>query len=295
MDAITFALSYALIWLISRLPMRMIYACSDCLYLVVYYLARYRRKVVFNNLTRAFPEKGPAEITRLAKKFYRFFCDVGLEIFVSQRWSYEKIGQFYRVKNPEIVDYQKTQHRNVMIIAGHHGNWEWTRTFTARCNIHIIAIYKPLSNKYFDRWVRRLREDENHTVIPMEQSLRTILDFENRKVPYLSYLVADQRPLPAQIHHWITFLNQDTPVYTGPERIARKTGPAVMFLKTRRVKRGLYDVELIPITDHPADTAENEITHTFFRMLEEMIREQPELYLWSHNRWKFSREDIQGR
>jgi KDO2-lipid IV(A) lauroyltransferase len=127
----------------------------------------------------------------------------------------------------------------------------------------------------------------------MERSLRTILDFEKRKIPYLSYMVADQRPLPAQIHHWINFMNQDTPVFSGPERIARKTGQVVIFLKIRRIKRGYYEVDLIPVTDNPANTHENEITDTYFCMLEEMIREQPELYLWTHNRWKFSRKDFQ--
>jgi KDO2-lipid IV(A) lauroyltransferase len=200
----------------------------------------------------------------------------------------------YKVRNPEIVDNYIKQNRNVMIIAGHHGNWEWTRSFTAVCNIHIIAIYKPLSNKYFNRWVVRVREDENHTVVPMDQSFRTIIDFERRKVPYLSYLVADQRPLPVQIHRWINFLNQDTPVFSGPEKIAMKTGQVVIFLKIHRVKRGLYEVDLIPITDNPAGASENEITDSYFRMLEEMIREQPELYLWSHNRWKFTREDVPG-
>ncbi|OFY52680.1 MAG: hypothetical protein A2Y87_04935, partial [Bacteroidetes bacterium RBG_13_46_8] len=208
MDAITFALTYVLIWLLSGLPFRMVCYFSDFIYLVTYYLIGYRKKIVYKNLHAAFPEKDAEEITRLAKKFYHFFCDVGLEIFISQKWSYEKIGQRYHVKNPEIVDHYLKQHKNVMIIAGHHGNWEWTRSFTALCRVHVIAIYKPLSNKYFNRWVIRLREDKNHTVVPMERSLRTILDFEKSKMPYLSYMVADQRPLKAQIHHWINFLNQ---------------------------------------------------------------------------------------
>jgi len=291
MDAITFALSYAMIWLLSLLPFRVVYFFSDLMYLFAYYLIGYRKETVFKNLRSAFPEKDEGEITRLARKFYHFFCDVGLEIFISQKWSYEKIGKRYHVNNQEIVDNYLDKHQNVMVLAGHHGNWEWTRSFTALCKVHVIAIYKPLSNKYFNRWVIRLREDINHSVIPMERSLRTILDFENRKVPYLSYMVIDQRPLKAQIHHWITFMNQDTPVFSGPERIARKTGQAVIFLKIRRGKRGFYEVDLIPLTDDPAGTHENEITDSYFRMLEETIREQPEVYLWSHNRWKFSRKD----
>jgi len=293
MDAITFGLSYAMIWLLSMFPLKIVYLFSDFLYLITYYMVGYRREVVFRNLSRAFPDKDPAEITSLAKRFYHFFCDVGLEIFVSQRWSYDKIGQIYKVRNPEIVDHYFNQHRNVMIIAGHHGNWEWTRSFTALCPAHVIAVYKPLSNKYFNRWIIRLREDENHTVVSMDHSLRTILDFERRKVPYLSYLVADQRPRKIQIHHWINFLNQDTPVFAGPERIAVKTGQAVLFLKIKKLKRGHYEVDLIPISGQPENTSENEITDTYFRMLEEMIREQPEIYLWSHNRWKFVREEVQ--
>jgi KDO2-lipid IV(A) lauroyltransferase len=265
------------------------------LYFVTYYIAGYRKEVVFKNLSTAFPEKNPTEIRQLAKKFYRFFCDVGLETFISQKWSYEKIGKGYKVSNPQIVDYHIKNNRNVMILAGHHGNWEWTRSFTALCNVHVIAVYKPLSNKYFNRWIVSVREDENHTVVPMDQSFRTILDFERKNVPYLSYLVADQRPLRSQIHHWLTFLNQDTPVFTGPEKIARKTGQAVLFLRERRVRRGLYDVDLIQITDNPSGIPENEITDRYFRLLEEMIREQPEIYLWSHNRWKLKREDVQVR
>jgi len=295
MKFVLFAIAYSMIWLFSKLPVRILYAFSSFLSLLIYYLFPYRKKIVFRNISRSFPEKSEKEISILVRKFYRFFCDTFTESFTSLHWPYEKLEKRYTVKNPELIQEMFDRKRNVMLVFGHYGNWEW---FGARyiktCPFKVLIIYKPLHNKYFNRWIERVREHKNSIHVPSENSFRTILEHEREKIPYLSLMLADQRPMRKNIQHWTTFLNQDTPVFLGPEKIARKTGQVVIFMNTRQIKRGHYQIEFVKITENPGNTAQYEITDTYFRMLESLIREQPELYLWSHKRWKFSRKEIEG-
>ncbi len=296
MDFILFAIVYSLIWILSKLPAKAVYVFSDFLYFIIYYLAGYRKETVYRNISRSFPEKSEKEVTILVKKFYHFFCDVFLESFTSLHWPYEKLAKRYTVKNPELIEELYKSRKNVMLVFGHYGNWEWFGTGYIRiCPYTVLIIYKPLHNKYFNRWIERVREHKNSVHVPSERSFRTILEYERNKIPYLSLMLADQRPLPNNIQHWITFLNQDTPVFLGPEKIARRTGQVAVFMNTRQLKRGHYQIEFVEITDDPGTTGRHEIIETYFNLLEKLISEQPELYLWSHKRWKFSREEIEGR
>jgi len=296
MDFILFAIAYSLIWILSKLPTKAVYIFSDFLFLIIYYLAGYRKKVVYRNISRSFPEKSEKEISILVKKFYHFFCDVFIESFTSLHWPYEKLARRYTVKNPELIEELFESKRNVMLVLGHFGNWEWFATrYIKICPYTVLIVYRPLQNKYFNRWIEKVREGKNVVHLPTERSFRTILEYENKKIPYLSLMLADQRPIRENIQYWTTFMNQDTPVFVGPEKIARRTNQVVVFMKTNRLKRGHYQIEFIQMTDRPEETEQYWITDTYFRMMEDMIREQPEVYLWSHNRWKFSREEIEGK
>ena len=140
--------------------------------------------------------------------------------------------------------------------------------------------------------MRKVRDEKKNSIVPMDQTLRTVLKNEQMDRRYVFLMIADQRPMLHQTQYWLQFMNQDTPVFTGAEKIARKVGHAVFFNGIRRIRRGFYEIELIRITDTPAETREYEITDTYFRLLEEAIRDQPEMYLWTHKRWKFSRNDL---
>lgn len=290
MKYLLYLIVYSLFWVLSKLPDGMLYAFSGFLFRCLYYFIPYRKKVTLRNISRSFPEKNDAEVRILFRKFYRFFCDVFVESLTSLHWPEKKLVERYSVKNNELIESHRTAGRNVMLVFGHYANWEWFATYIREYSpFKVLIVYKPLHNKYFDRWIQRVRMSRNSVYIPSEHAFRAILEYERQKIPYLSLMLSDQRPLRDNIQHWITFMNQDTPVFLGPEKIARKTGQVVVFMNTRRLRRGHYQIEFEEITRDPKSEPPFAITDAYFAHLEKLIREEPELYLWSHKRWKFER------
>ena len=243
---------YSLFWLLSKLPDGLLYAFSGFLSQCLCYLVPYRKKTTLRNISRSFPEMSAGEINELVRKFYRFFCDVFVESLASLHWPEEKLVRRYTVKNNEMIEGYRAEGRNVMLVFGHYANWEWFATYIKEYSpFKVLIVYKPLHNKYFDRWIQRVRMSHNSVYIPSENAFRTILEYEREKIPYLSLMLSDQRPLRENIQHWITFMNQDTPVFLGPEKIARKTGQVVVFMNTRKLRRGHYQVEFVEICRDP--------------------------------------------
>lgn len=290
MKFIAYIFAYSFVWLLHLLPERILYWLSDLLYLLMYHVAGYRKKVVYNNLEKAFPEYTGSEIKQTAKRFYHHLCDLMLESAVSHFYSESKALKKITYKNPELLNELHAKGKQVMAVLGHYGNWEYMSTLSLAIDYPVVAIYKPLRNKYFDRMVQKNRKTFGVITIPMEKIARRLIEYHKSKTPVLTLNLGDQRPPYHQIQYWTEFMGQDTPMFLGTEKLARKLDAAVVFLKIRKLKRGRYEMEAELICESPKDLQPFEITRRHAGILEELIREEPSLWLWSHKRWKHSFE-----
>jgi KDO2-lipid IV(A) lauroyltransferase len=291
MKRILYYLAYSMLWLITLLPLRVLYLFSDFIYLVLYYLVGYRKRTVYQNLQRSLPDKSPEEITQIARKFYRQLCDYFLESVYRIHMGEKENARRIQYKNHEFLPDYYQQGKSIILLLSHYGNWEWPTRISRLSSHTLLGIYKPLQNKYFDRFFIKLRGQFGGVAIPMESTLRTLVNHQRNNQPVVLYAIADQRPQWTGIQHWTIFLNQDTPVITGPEKIARRFNIPVYFLDLQRVKRGYYSAEFKPICEKPEDVPEFDIIRKYLSMLERNILQRPELWLWSHKRWKYCRHE----
>ncbi|MGN1254560.1 MAG: lysophospholipid acyltransferase family protein, partial [Prevotella sp.] len=292
-------LVYYLLYSISILPFRVLYALSDMLMPLLYYIIRYRRGIVRRNLTSAFPEKSPKEIKRIEKKFYHWFCDYFLEAIKLLSISDEELNRRFHVKNAEVHETWFLKGRNTAGFLGHYCNWEWLSRVGKDMNPErrVCLIYDPLHSKAIDYVFYKLRSDPPIGVpTPKKDILRQLVTWRREGRMNLSGYIADQAPKWENIHLWLPFLNHpETPVFTGAERIARKMNDVVYYVKMSRPRRGYYNMEYILLSDDPASLPEGELTRRFFKMLEDSVREAPQYYLWTHNRWKRTKEEFDRR
>ncbi len=292
MSAVFFYSVYGIIWILTLFPLPVLYIISDLIYPLIYYIIGYRKKIVIQNLKNAYPEKSENEIKKIAKRFYRHFCDLTIEIIKLIHFSPGMLEKRVRFKNPEVVEELLKQNRHAIAVVGHYGNWEWLNFFALKTNYNTMAIYKPLNNKYFDRFFLKLRKQFGTDLVPMKQTLRALINYQRQNLPTISCFISDQCPVREEIDYWTTFLNQDTPVFLGIEKIAQKMNQVVVFFKMQKIRRGYYEVEFINLTENPRKTKPFEITENHVRALEELVNQQPEYWLWSHRRWKFKRSDM---
>lgn len=294
MKVFGFYLLYSIIWLFTLLPFRLLYLFSDIIYFVVFDIVRYRRDIIFNNLKFAFPEKTDPELRKIAVLFQHHFCDTFIESLKTMHMSQNDLFERFKYKNPEIFDTYYKRDQSVVLISGHYGNWEWLVNFQLIMKHRVLAIYKPLRSSQFDKLIKKLRKKfaGRADMIAMNDVLKVIIDQNRRNEKIITWFLGDQTP-PKDYPLWISFMNRETPFYSGPEKIARKFNHAVVFMNIDKVKRGYYEVEFIPLFDEPAKTKELEITRKHVETLEYFIRKKPELWLWSHRRWKHQKENIQ--
>ena len=291
-DKIQYAFLYSWVKVHALLPMRALYVLSDILYVLIYKIAGYRVKVVRRNITASFPDKSKAEWRQLERRFYHHFADYIVETIKLAHISLDEIQQRAYLKNPELVDQlMEKGHTCFILTMGHYGNWEWFSGSTTRFeDSRIYQIYRPLNNKAFDKLFADLRTQFGSFGIKKNDTIRDIIKLKQDKTKSVVIFLADQTPSKANLHYWTTFLNQDTAMLNGAERIARKLDLPVIFLDVQKVKRGYYTVEMKLMTAHAKQTAENEITESYARMTEKMILRNPAYWLWTHKRWKYKRE-----
>ena len=290
---------YSTFYLISLLPFGVLYALSDVAYLLIYRLIGYRRVVVRNNLTTSFPEKNIDEIKDIERKFYHWFCDYFFESIKLLSTSNRELNRRLHVLNPEVHEQWFRQGRNTAAFLGHYCNWEWLSRVGKDMNQErrLCLIYDPLHSKPFDYLFLKIRTYPPTGVpTPKRDILRQLTEWKHQGILSLSGYIADQAPKWKNIHLWIPFLNHPhSPVFTGAERIARKMNNVIYYAKMSRPRRGYYEMEYMLITADPDSMAEGDITRHFFSMLEESIRLHPEFYLWTHNRWKRTKEEFDHR
>ncbi len=292
-------LFYAGWYLLSLLPFWLLYIISDGMYYLLYHVARYRRRVVRENLVSSFPEKPPAEIVRIEKKFYAFFCDCVVETI--KQFSMPEAEMKRRMTFTGIDGLQRDMRGQgagfVFIYLGHYCNWEWIASMASAFDKDIVCgqIYHPLYNKAFDRLFLGLRSRYGGMCIPMKETLCRIIEWKREKLNVVIGFISDQAPKWNSIHHFTSFLNHDTPVFTGTEKIGRQVNALIYFADVTRPRRGYYNCRLYRMVDDVKALREFEVTDIYMRNLENMIRRAPEYWLWSHNRWKRTRQKWEQR
>ncbi len=287
--AVIYYLTLPILYFLAALPFWLLYRLSDVLFILVYHGLGYRKKVVFKNLENAFPEKSAAEIEAIAKKFYQYFCDLVLETLKTLLVSPSQMKKRVSFEGVDVFKKYYEEKRSVIIVMGHWGNWEYAGARFSLEPIHqLYVIYHPLSNKYFDRLLYHMRTRLGTKLYPMRTAAKGMIS--NRKQITATAFIADQTP-PPENAYWTTFLNQETPIFTGVGKLAKKLNYPVIYAGVERVKRGYYAIYSELLFDQPADFSEDEINEAHTRQLEQDIVAQPECWLWTHRRWKHKKPE----
>ena len=289
MQALIYYIALPFIYLLSLLPFSVLYALSDGMYFLIYQVLGYRKDVVLDNLRKSFPQKTDEEIVEISKKYYRHLCDLFLETFKTLTITNRKMLKHCRVSKDakDLFDNVAAENRNVILVMGHNGNWEWGgNSFSIECQQQLFVIYHPLSNKYFDGLMYKMRSRFGTKLIPMKDTFKAMVS--NKSGLNATAFIADQTPAPDNAY-WTNFLNQDTPVFWGTEKISKKMNYPVIYVNIEKYKRGHYELLAEMLCENPKETGEGEITELFTRRLEQDIIAQPETWLWSHRRWKHKR------
>lgn len=290
MDAIGFYIFYAIGWFISLFPMRIIYIFSDILYFLGKYVIKYRQDIIYKNLKNSFPEKTEKEIQKLSKLYTKHLCDYVMESIKLIHISASELDKRVQFFNTDIFDKLYEQKKNIALVSGHYGNWTWMIRFPLKLKQKATVLYRPIRNKYFDRFEKKNREKYGAITIPMGTAYRELIKLNKNNERFLTWFIVDQWP-PKPHNYWTTFMNQETPVFLGPEKIATKFEAAVVFLEMRKPKRGYYQVYFTLLCENAADYPLYEVTELYTKKLEQTIREKPDYWLWSHKRWKHKRDE----
>jgi len=289
-------LVYGAFYLFSRLPYGTLYALSDCFQPVLYHLVRYHRRVVRRNLEASFPDKTHDEIVLMERDFYRWLCDYCVETVKLLSVSRKELLSRVEFRGVGQVEECFDHGQACAAILGHCCNWELLSATGLVFRTHKEAVcglvYHPLSSPLFDRMFIKIRQGMGGVCIPKQDTLRYLESFRRQRLMNFFGYVADQMPNVADIHLWLNFLGRETPVLTGAERLMRRMGNAVFYVVMERPCRGRYVFTFKLITKTPAAEPEFMITRRFFEMLEETVRRNPALYLWSHDRWRMTRQDF---
>lgn len=269
--------------------MRLLYILSDVMFVTAYYLIRYRKHVVTTNIKNSFPHKSDREVKRIVKEFYRRFMDFTMETLKAFTITREELTGRVKFLNVPDVEPYASKHQSILVIASHQFNWEWALlTGCIVLPFPVDAVYQKLTNVAFNDLMLKTRSRFGGQPIEKSNILRTVLKTPDR-LRALG-IVADQSPRKNSPKYWTNFLNQDTAFFLGPEQIAKLAKYPTFFFKVNRVKRGHYTVELVKLTDPPYEKDDHSILKAYARATEELVKEDPAGYLWSHKRWKLKRE-----
>ena len=276
-------IGFRILVLISYLPLWLLYRISDLFYLILISVFPYRKKVIETNLKNSFPELSNIEIRKLRNKFYRHFADLVIEGIKNLSISKSELAKRFVLKNPEIIDKIIEKNQSVMLISGHYGNWEWMITSLANWfDCKTVGIGMPLTNSFWDRALNK-RRSRFGLHVAHSGNYKVII---NRDEANVILVLSDQSPSNSENAYWTNFLNQQTAVLFGAEFMANDQKFVPVFFRALKVKRGFFEVELVPFEGELLQTAYGEITQWHSHLLEKTIKNQPEFWLWSHKRWK---------
>ncbi|MGP6558207.1 lysophospholipid acyltransferase family protein [Ornithobacterium rhinotracheale] len=278
-----------IIFLLAKIPTRLLYIFADVLFFIQAYFVQYRKKVVVENLKSSFPTFSDKKIQSLAKKFNRHLCDYAVEAVRALKISQKELDTRIEFKNLEILKQIKAENKNCMLLCGHIFNWEWLIGAVHHLPTpNTFAVYHALSNKEIDDIMRQSRERFNTHAIDMKETPRVMMKTPNDGNSTFLF-VSDQSPHSSIIHYDLDFLNQTTPVFIGFDKLARKLNYGVVYVNISKPKRGHYIFSFERLMPENESFAPNEIVHLFYKALEKNIETDPANWLWSHRRWKYKR------
>jgi KDO2-lipid IV(A) lauroyltransferase len=292
MSRVFYYLIFGLMWTLTLLPLKVLYILSDFIFFCFYYLTSYRRKITKTNLRNSFPEKSTEEIRHIAKKFYQRLADQIIESFKLLHISKKAILKRFKYVNPELLEEYYRSDRSIMLLCGHYGTWEWMVGMPLITKYKILAVYQPPSFSDFSRIYYYITNRFGLYPVPMREIYKEIVESKSKNELTATFILGDQSPPPERIKYWTNFMNQDTPVITGYDRIAQKTNQVVIYMDIVWKKRGFYEITFRKITDAPKEVEGFGIARDYLKALEKTIVRGPELWLWSHRRWKRKRDDI---
>ncbi len=286
---ISYYISRFFIELLRFVPFKLLFLISDFLRFLLYNVFKYRRKVVYDNLSKAFPDKSVLEITKIAKNTYKNFLDIFLESLKMITISDKKLLNRVKIFNPELVDDFYNKEQNIIIVSAHYANWEYiVSSIPFYLKHQHTVIYKPLNNKYLTKYINKNRARFGMKVIPLEKTKNAF----KKSLNLTSVLLfADQSPSLLTNAIWVNFLGRDTPCIHGPEAYSKKNNLPIVYCNIQRIKRGYYSVEFSKLIENPSEYKKGEITEIYMKKVEQIIRKKPENWLWTHKRWKHKFEN----
>ncbi|MEP0265169.1 lysophospholipid acyltransferase family protein [Dokdonia sp.] len=286
MQAIAYWLIYPLLWIISKLPFRALYMLSDVVYILIYRVIGYRKKTVRYNLKTAFPEKSSTELLQIEKKFYHHLCDLFSEMIKTLSITKEQLNTRMTFTNIEVLQGYEKEKQNIIILLGHYASYEWAFAMQLHLKNTGHGIYKKIKNPHFDKLVRRIRGRWNTELIANKFAAKRMAQHKKDGITTMYGFAADQSPKLQKSSYWTMFLGHELPFFTGVERIAKNLNLPVVYLKTKKTKRGHYEGTFIRLAENPNEVENFDITDAFAKALESQIQEEPRYYLWTHKRFK---------
>jgi len=281
-----FFIFYPLIWLISILPFKILYLLSDFLYLILYYIIGYRKKLILSNLKKVFPDKSENELKNIRQKFYHHFVDIFLEMIKTFTISKLQIKKHYKFTNVSLLDGINKRGKSIVLVGSHYGNWEWMISLQMHTKIVSYGTYTRLSNKVLEGKIKTTRERFGGGLLLQEHTIkRMAADYQDNK-KRLYGLLSDQSPQLFKATYWSDFLGVRVPIHVGAEKLAKRYNCAYVYMQVTKVKRGYYEINFELISENTKEVPDYELTDLYLKKIEKQIKEKPEFYLWSHNRFK---------
>lgn len=291
MQFLIYLIVYPLLWFISILPFRLLYLLSDICYYIVYYIIRYRRKTVRENLQMVFPNYSQQQITAIEKKSYRHLCDIFLEMIKTISITQKQIDRRFTYSNLDTYLNLEKKGKSIALMCAHYASYEWVISMNQHITFKGYAIYKKIKNPYFDDLVKNIRSKFKAYLITTKETNKVIEDNAKNGVLGVYGFASDQTPRRSNNMHWINFLGIESPIHFGAEMLSKRYNMNVIYLKVKKVKRGYYEATFEILTENVRELPKYEVSERFMREVEKQIYVQPELYLWTHKRWKHKRID----
>lgn len=284
------AIVYVFVFIIAIIPFFLLYAISDLLGFILYRIVGYRKNIVNENLRKSFPDIDNAELKRLVRLSYRNLSDVMVETLKGFSLTKTRVVERHRFINPEVFEPFLKNSQSFIVTASHYNNWEWGGlSIPLQIDCDVAVFYKPLSNKRMDSVIKKNRERTGIEMVSFYKTAATFKKYKDRPTAY--FLVADQSPSNARKSYWIDFLGRETAFLHGPELYSKSYDLPVLYADMKRIKRGYYEIDLSVLVDKPSELEEGEITRRYAEKLEDVVRNQPENWLWSHKRWKMTKSE----
>ena len=293
MERLTFIITFPFLLLISWMPFRILYLLSDILYYLLYHVAGYRKNVVRKNIKLSGLVKTKKEALAIERKFYRYLCDLFLEMIKVKGMSKNDMMRRFKLTNPSILKDFARMNKSVFVMAGHYGNFEWLLSLGHHTPHTAHGIYAPLQNPYFDKYLKKVRSLHGSFLISRKKFREQFTNMQYRKELTVIGFAADQSPQDKKKNYFRNFFGHEVPVFTGAERLGKTFDVPILMAKVRRIKRGYYETTLNLLAENPRTLPDYAITDFFYEQLETLIKEDPSLYFWSHNRFKLMRQTQQ--